>query len=400
VTIDLTPDGVDAIIVAAGSSLRMAGRDKVAAPIGGRPLLAWTVEAIAHAPRVERIVVVVAPDRLGDLEATLAGTGATVVAGGSRRHESVAAGLAALARLDAAAGPAAEAAGRDRIVLVHDGARPLVSAALVEAVADATQRDGAAIPCLPITETVKRVDGSCVVGTIDRATLMTAQTPQGARRGLLLDAFERFPPAGAETWTDEAALLEACGIAVRVVPGDPENRKVTIPEDLAIVARALGDGRRRIGIGRDSHPFGPAEPLVLCGIEIAGAPRLHGHSDGDVALHAVADAILGAAGLPDLGRHFPSGDATYTGVASVSLLSAVIDEVAAAGWRPSTVDVTIVGARPRLSDHLDRMRDRLADCLRLDPTAVAVKASSGNLSGDEGAGRTMSALAIVALGPN
>jgi 2-C-methyl-D-erythritol 4-phosphate cytidylyltransferase/2-C-methyl-D-erythritol 2,4-cyclodiphosphate synthase len=399
VTGGLTQDGVDAIVVAAGSSRRMGGQDKLAVAIDGRPLLAWTVEALARSRPVERIVVVVGRERVSDLRTMIGPSVTSVVGGGKRRHESVAAGLDELVRLDAIAGPGAVASARERIVLVHDGARPLVSAALVASVVAAARRYGAAIPCLPVSETVKRVVRSRVEATIDRAGLVTAQTPQGARRGLLLDAFERFPAAGAESWSDEAALLEACGIAVRVVPGEPENRKVTVPEDLAAVARSLGQGRLRVGIGRDSHPFGPAEPLVLCGVEIPGAPRLHGHSDGDVALHAVADAILGAAGLPDLGRQFPADGSTPAGVASTVLLVGVVELAAAAGWRPTTADVTILGVRPRLSGHLDRMRDGLADALGVDRTAVSVKASSGNLSGDEGAGRSMSALAIVSLGP-
>jgi len=399
VTDDRPASGVDAIVVAAGSSRRMGGADKLAARIAGRPLLALTIEAVRRSPLVERMVVVVAADRVEDVARDLGDLATTVVAGGTRRHESVAAGLDALVRIDAAAGSDAVTAGRARVVLVHDGARPLVSTSLVEEVARAAQRDGAAIPVLPVVDTIKTVDGTSVRATVDRTELVAAQTPQGARRGLLLDAFERFPPDGPETWSDEAALLEACDIAVRVVPGAPENRKVTVPEDLADVARALGHAQARTGIGRDSHPFGPGEPLVLCGLEVDGAPRLHGHSDGDVALHAVADALFGAAGLPDLGRHFPPDDETPVGIDSGSLLERAIDIVAAAGWTPAAVDLTIVGSRPRLATHLDGMRAGLAGRLGLDPSAVSVKASTGNLSGDEGAGRAMSALAIVTLIP-
>ena len=247
------------------------------------------------------------------------------------------------------------------MVLVHDGARPLVSGALIEAVARATDRHGAAIPVVPVAETVKRVAGDLVAETVDRSDLVTAQTPQGVRAGLLARAYEQFPPDGPETWTDEAALLEACRIPVHVVPGDPDNIKVTQPADLRRVESMVAGARGpRVGIGHDSHPFGPGTPLALGGIVIDGAPRLYGHSDGDVVLHALADALLGAAGLGDLGRLFPADGRTPRGIASTELLAEVRGRVEAAGWRPAAVDLTIVAARPRLAEHLDPMRDAIA----------------------------------------
>ena len=175
---------------------------------------------------------------------------------------------------------------------------------------------GAAIPVLPVAETLKRVDGGRIVETVDRAGLAAAQTPQGARRRLLLDAWNRFPPDRPPDFTDEAALLEACTISVHAIPGEPANLKVTLPDDLSRVERALAaPGAPRVGFGHDSHPFGPGSPLRLGGVSIPGAPALAGHSDGDVVLHAVADALLGAAGtgrprapLPErrIGRRAPS----------------------------------------------------------------------------------------------
>src|SRR4029079_4875775 len=162
-----------------------------------------------------------------------------------------------------------------------------------------------AIPVLPVAETVKRVVDGVVVETVERAELATAQTPQGARRSLLREAFARFPPGGERRFTDEAARLEACTIPVHAIPGEPANLKVTLPDDLRRVEASLASGPWLIGCGQDSHPFGPGSPLALGGVVVDGAPRLHGHSDGDVALHAVADALLGAAGLGDLGRLFP-----------------------------------------------------------------------------------------------
>jgi 2-C-methyl-D-erythritol 4-phosphate cytidylyltransferase/2-C-methyl-D-erythritol 2,4-cyclodiphosphate synthase len=390
-----TPGGADAIVVAAGSSRRMGGTDKLNHEIGGRPLLAWSIDALTVVPEIERVVVVTAADRVAELRGApwLPAEVVAVVAGGARRHESVAAGAAALDAIDAP---------DDRIVLVHDGARPLVSAELVRAILDAAARDGAAIPVVPIPETVKRVENGRVAETVDREELATAQTPQGVRRGLLRSAFARYPPGGPETWTDEAALLEACRIVVHAIPGETSNLKVTVPADLDRVRSALGGaasgvGVARIGSGSDSHPFGPGAPLVLGGIEVAGAYRLHGHSDGDVALHAVADALLGAAGMGDLGRLFPAGPETPHGIASRELLAEVARRLAAAGWRVSSVDLTIVGSRPRLAGLLDSMRNAIAETIGVPGDVISVKASSGNLAGMEGAGRGISANAVAAI---
>jgi 2-C-methyl-D-erythritol 4-phosphate cytidylyltransferase / 2-C-methyl-D-erythritol 2,4-cyclodiphosphate synthase len=439
--------GADAIVVAAGSSSRMGGLDKLAVEVAGRPLLAWSIDAIAAVDAVERIVVVASAARCDELRTApwLHERVVEVVAGGPRRHESVAAGLDALDALDArapgavraAAGPSAAAAAPptaapspaaaappvpsgsplaveppaaaprssdERVVLVHDGARPLVSPALVEAILAAAAETGAAIPVLPVAETVKRVAGSAVVETLDRSDLAIAQTPQGVRRGLLRAAFRRFPPDGDETWTDEAALLEACRIEVHAIPGEPGNLKVTVPADVARVAASLGPApvtpaTVRIGAGADSHPFGPGEPLALGGIVVAGAPRLAGHSDGDVALHAVADALLGGAGLGDLGRLFPAGPETPAGIASGEMLAEAVRRIGVAGFRAGSIDVTIVAARPRLGPHLDAMRAAIAAIAGIEPTAVSVKASTGNLAGMEGAGRGISAQAVATLVP-
>ena len=383
----------DVVIVAAGASRRMGGIDKVFAPVGGKPLLAWTIEAIAASPAVDRVVLVAAPERVAALAAApwLPASVSAVTAGGATRQASVAAGVRRLAQLDPD--------GCDRPVLVHDGARPLVSPALVTAVAEAVVRHGAAIPVLSVAETIKRVGEGLVLETVDRSALATAQTPQGARRSLLEQAWAVFPPDGERQFTDEAAVLEACTIPVHAIPGEPANLKVTLPDDLLRVEQALAPARARVGFGHDSHPFGPGSGLRLGGVEIAGAPRLAGHSDGDVALHAVADALLGAAGLGDLGRLFPSDARTPLGVASADLLREVVARLAANGLRPASADVVIIGARPKLGLRLDAMRDAIARLLGVPADAVNVKASSGNLGGDEGAGRSMAARAVATLEP-
>ena len=379
----------DVVVVAAGSSTRMLGIDKILAPIAGRPLLAWTLDAFSRLRPVDRIVVVVPRSRVEELQAApWMPEQATVVAGGDRRQESVAAGVAEIQRTGAP---------DDRIVLVHDGARPAIHVVPIIRVIQATALHGAAIPIVPAVDTLKRVDGEFVGGTVERAGLGFAQTPQGVQLGILKAAYARFPPEGTATFTDEAALLEACTIPVRVVPGQIDNIKVTQPIDRSRAASILGVDRPKVGFGDDSHPFGPGEPLALGGVEIAGAPRLSGHSDGDVVLHAVADALLGAAGLGDLGRLYPADERTPHGVDSGELLTAVVQRVLDAGFGVGHVDVTILAARPRLAGRLDEIRDRIAELLWVTSDRVNVKASTGNLFGMEGAGRGISARAVATL---
>jgi len=391
--------GVDAVVVAAGASARMGGRDKLGRLIGGRPLLAWTLAGLAAAPIVRRIVVVTGAARLDEISAApwIPSRVVAVVAGGPRRQDSVASGIAALG----------EGLPGD-VVLVHDGARPLVSQELVARVAAAAAEHGAAVPVVPVVETLKRVVDGRIAGTVDRTSLAAAQTPQGIRRDVLARAWAEQPPSGAATWTDEAALLEACRIAVHAVPGESTNIKVTLPDDLARVEAALaarGDlggplSAPRVGFGDDGHPFGPGAPLALGGLVFEGAPRLHGHSDGDVALHAVCDALLGAAGLGDLGRLFPAGPPTPVGIASSEMLAACVARVAAAGYAPLSIDLTLVGSRPRLAGRLDAMAFTIAGLLGIAADRVNVKASSGNLAGFEGAGRGIAARAIAVVVPS
>jgi 2-C-methyl-D-erythritol 4-phosphate cytidylyltransferase/2-C-methyl-D-erythritol 2,4-cyclodiphosphate synthase len=395
----------------------MGGRDKLASDLAGRSVLRWSVEALAAAG-VSRIVIVTAAARIPEIAAAawLPDSVVAVVAGGERRQESVAAGVAALAE---PAAPEPEPEPRpgapealDPVILVHDAARPLVSPALVRAVAAATARHGAAIPVLRVTETLKRLEGELIGATVDRTDVVAAQTPQGLRRSLLERAYAQYPPDGPETWTDEASLLEACRIPVHAIEGEVTNLKVTVAPDLER-ARALLDGglvpgrpvtataaAGRIGLGTDSHPFGPGEPLALGGLRIEGAPRLSGHSDGDVVLHAVADALLGAAGLGDLGLLFPADARTPAGIDSRVLLDTVAGKVRAAGWAVANVDLTIVAARPRLAGLLSAMGEAVAAALGVDPRSVNVKASTGNLTGSDGAGRSISATAIAWLVPS
>jgi 2-C-methyl-D-erythritol 4-phosphate cytidylyltransferase/2-C-methyl-D-erythritol 2,4-cyclodiphosphate synthase len=374
----------DAIVVAAGASRRMDGTDKLEADLGGRPLLAWSAAAMAAARSVRRVIVVAAGDRLEGLarQPWLASSGATLVAGGRERSDSVLAGVRAS---DA------------EVVLVHDGARPLASSALADAVAAAAAQHGAAIPLVALADSLKATADGRIAGAIERDGLAAAQTPQGARRELLLEAFAARP---GQSFTDEAGLLQAHGVEVVAVAGEVANLKVTRPDDLELV-RAIAAGRAgsvRTGYGQDSHQFGRGDGLWLGGLLMEDAPRLHGHSDGDCALHALTTALLSAVGAGDIGRLYPAGLVATAGLASSDMLAGAISHLAGAGWRPASAAVSIVGARPRLGGaRLDDMRRRIADLLAVDAEAVSVTASSGNLSGAEGKGLAISATALVTV---
>jgi 2-C-methyl-D-erythritol 4-phosphate cytidylyltransferase/2-C-methyl-D-erythritol 2,4-cyclodiphosphate synthase len=375
----------DAVIVAAGNSRRMGGGDKLALTIGGRSILRRAVESLAATAQVERIIVVTAAERVGELRDApwLTALDGRVVPGGRRRQDSVALGV--------------QEASAD-IVLVHDAARPLVSPALVGRVIEGVQRHGAAIPALPVVDALKRAERGIITSSAERTGLFRAQTPQGARRELLLAAATAHA-AGDEDIPDEADLLARHGVAVAIVPGDPDNLKVTLPEDLAQARRLAGDDPgMRVTAGHDSHPFGPHDGLRLGGVLVEGAPRLHGHSDGDVALHALCDALLAAAGGGDLGRLFPSGERHTRGIDSRELVAEVMRRAATAGLLVCALDLTILGLRPRLgARRLEAMADTIAGLTGVERARVSVKAATGNLSGDEGAGRAISASCLATV---
>ena len=374
----------DAVVVAAGASRRMGGADKLEVDLGGKPLLAWSIAALKAASSVRRLIVVTGAERLDGLarQSWFVASGATLIAGGEQRSDSVRLGV--------------NAADAD-VVLVHDGARPLVSPALADSVAAAAAEHGAAIPVIPVADSLKTTSGGQIGAALDRDGLAAAQTPQGARRQLLLDAFDA---STGRAYTDEAGLLQAHGVEVVPVAGEIANIKVTRPDDLELV-RTIVAGRRaetRTGYGQDGHQFGRNDGLWLGGLLIAEAPRLHGHSDGDAVLHALTTALLSTVGAGDIGRLYPAGEASTSGISSAQMLGRAIDLVAAAGWRPAAVGLSIVGARPRLgSVRLEEMRQRVAELVAVDPAAVSITASTGNLSGAEGGGRAIAATALVTV---
>ena len=400
---------IDVIIVAAGSGQRMGGVDKSLLPIAGKPALRWSLEAFATTPGVQRIIVVTGQDRVANYAALpwLPDAVIAVVPGGDTRSASVTSGLQALER---APGAAAD------VVLIHDAARPGVDPEVAIRVATAAQLHGAAAPVMPVADTLKRVTNvnggantTQSAGSLDRSEVVSAQTPQGiaARHvSMFRVALERAPEA-----TDDTTVLERLGIVVELVPGSARLRKLTEPDDLLSVGAllkpsdptvsfseiltALPGSRVRVGWGDDAHPVGESGTLRLGGRAFPGSPALIGHSDGDVVLHAVADALIGAAGLGDLGRLFPATEATPKGVSSEALLTQSVQRAADAGVQPLWVDLLITASAPKLAPHLDEIGGNVARMLGIPSDRVSAKASTGNLVGDEGAGRAIRCAAIL-----
>ena len=370
------------IIAAAGRSTRAAGLDKNFERLGGIPVLRRTLLAFDRAPSVGRLVVVTRSDRLGDVRAMLAGlsTPAIAVEGGADRQSSVRNGLR-------------ETEGF-AYVAVHDGARPFVSVGLIERIIDAARRYGAAVPALPVTDTVKRAaPDERVAETVDRAALRAVQTPQVFRRALYLRAVEFC----ADSYTDDSQLIERLGEEVVLVEGERSNQKLTTAEDFAAARLRLEPPR--VGFGLDAHRLVEGRALILCGVRIPYEKGLLGHSDADAAAHALTDALLGAAALGDIGQHFPDTDDRYKDADSLVLLREAVRRIADAGYVPSNVDVTITAQRPKLAPYIPAMRENLAAALGLDVSAVSVKATTTERMGYEGRGEGISASAAAVLVP-
>jgi 2-C-methyl-D-erythritol 2,4-cyclodiphosphate synthase/2-C-methyl-D-erythritol 4-phosphate cytidylyltransferase len=389
---------IDVVIAAAGSGRRLArDRPKAFVEFGGRPMLLRSLEAAAAIGARRTVVTVPAADPdpwAEEVRAMAAGRPVVAVPGGPSRQASVFEGLKALRRLAAEAAQPAPAT-----VLVHDAARPCASLDLWHRVADAVDAAGAAVPVLPSVDSLKRVDGAGgIVASVDRATIVRAQTPQGFRFDWLLEAHETAAAGGPEA-SDDAALLERLGRRVATVAGEAANIKVTTAADLAALARSsfLPAAAIRVGYGYDIHPLVEGRRLVLGGVQIEHDRGLMGHSDADSLAHAIADALLGAAGLGDIGKLFPAEDPRWAGADSLELLAKVVEQLAAAGYRPLNVDATILAERPRLAPHLETMGERLAKAMGIDAGAVNVKATRGEGMGVIGRGEGIAAHAVATV---
>lgn len=308
-----------------------------------------------------------------------------ITVGGTTRQQSVRAGLAALPK-------------EIELVLVHDAARPLVDRATILRCLDGAVRHGAVIAAVPVKDTLKRVDeNGLITATIDRTQLWQAQTPQAARRSLLELAFARAEQVGF-VGTDEAALLEAAGIPVRVVAGSERNGKITLNEDLRVAEALLAkESTMKIGHGFDAHRLVAGRDLILGGVTIDFELGLDGHSDADVVAHALTDAFLGALGAGDIGRHFPDSDPQYKGIDSLLLLSRAQELTEQQGFRLGNADITIVCQRPKLAPHLATMQANLARCCKVEPQTVNIKATTTEHMGYTGRGEGIAAHAVVLL---
>ena len=375
-----------ALVVAAGRGTRLKGAaPKQYLTLGGRPLLRHSLARLRAHPGISQVRTVTHPDDRARYEEAAAGLDLLPpVAGGAERQDSVRLGLESLAAL-----------APDR-VLIHDAARPFVEDDLIERVLAALADFPAAIPALAVADTVKRAEGDRVTATVDRASLWRAQTPQGFRFAEILAAHRA---SAGDNLPDDAAVAERAGLTVKLVAGSEENFKITTESDLARAER-LEAARLldiRTGQGFDVHPFGPGDHVMLCGVRVPHGQALVGHSDADVGLHALTDAILGALGAGDIGVHFPPSDPRWRGAPSDRFLAHAASLVAAAGGRIAHVDVTIVCEAPRVSPHRDAMVRRIAEILALDRNRVSVKATTTEKLGFTGRGEGIAATALATL---
>jgi 2-C-methyl-D-erythritol 4-phosphate cytidylyltransferase/2-C-methyl-D-erythritol 2,4-cyclodiphosphate synthase len=373
---------VTAIIAAGGQGARFgAGQPKQWLTLRGRTLVQWALDAFLASASVTDVVVAVPAATLAQPPGYLHHPRVRLVAGGPSRQASVAAAFA-VAREQAS------------IVVVHDAARPLVSLELIARTIEAAGRDGAAIAAIGIHDTVKRSAGDgWIARTVPRAGLFIAQTPQAFRVEVLSAA---LVAAGQSAATDEAMLVEDSGHRVRLIEGNARNIKITTIEDMRMAESYLsGGGDVRVGHGYDLHRLVPDRPLVLAGLRIPFEKGLAGHSDADAVCHAVTDALLGASGLGDIGRHFPDTDPAWKDADSLVLLTRVVELVTAAGYSVGNVDVTVLAERPKLAPHADAMRASLARVLGVDMSSVSVKSKTNEGVDAVGAGDAIAVHAVA-----
>ena len=378
-----------ALIVAAGSGERFGGDlPKQYLHLAGQPLLRRAIDAFRRHPAVSGVQVVYQPAHRDLYDAAVAGLALPEpVPGGATRQDSGRLGLERLAE---------SPTGAPDFVLIHDAARPLVDAATITRVVDALQHSPAAIAAVPVIDTLKKGVDGVTAGTVDRAGLWRAQTPQGFRFSIILEAHRSLAGAGL---TDDAAVAEAAGLPVALVLGSPDNLKVTTPVDLERAHRLLGSGFPdvRTGMGFDVHRFAPGDAVMLCGVKVPHGHRLEGHSDADVALHALTDALLGAIAAGDIGSHFPPSDPQWRGVDSIVFLRHAADLVRERGGVITSLDVTIICERPKVGPHRAAMTARLAEVLALDAGRISVKATTTEKLGFTGREEGIAAQAIATV---
>jgi len=386
-----------AIIVAAGRGLRAgSGGPKQYRSLAGRPVIARAMEPFCIHPQIFAVQPVTNPDDTAIFRQAVGGLNyQPAVGGGATRQASVRAGLEALASL------------APDIVLIHDAARAFVTPALISRAIEAAGRTGAALPVIPVTDTIKQVDADGQVeATPERARLRIAQTPQAFRFDVILDAHRRAARDGRDDFTDDAAIAEWAGLTVSTFEGDVANMKLTTPEDFVREESRLGAllGDVRTGTGYDVHAFGDGDHVWLCGLKVPHNRGFLAHSDGDVGLHALVDAILGALADGDIGSHFPPSDPQWKGAASDKFLKYAIDRVTARGGRIANLEVTMICERPKIGPLREAMRAKIAEIAGVPVARVAVKATTSERLGftgrEEGIAATACATIRLPWGPN
>lgn len=385
---------IAAVIVAAGRGER-AGRNghgpKQYQPIGGRPVIRRTLEAFAGHARIGTIVVAIHRDDDALFSAAAQGLGRAVrvVHGGATRQEST---RLALAALDSEA---------PDIVLIHDGVRPFLDANLIDRVIDGVAENQGALPAIAVSDTLKRGGKRMLVeGTVSRDGLYAAQTPQGFPFPAIRAAHEKAFREGRLDFTDDAAIAEWAGIAVRLVEGSPENIKLTWPRDMALAEARLSAVRLpdvRTGNGYDVHAFAEGNQVWLCGVAIPHEKALCGHSDADVGLHALTDALLATCGEGDIGTHFPPSDARWKGAASRLFVEHAVTLLRARGGRIANADITLICEAPRIGPHRDAMVAELSDMLGISPERISVKATTNEKMGFVGRREGIAAIATATV---
>jgi 2-C-methyl-D-erythritol 4-phosphate cytidylyltransferase/2-C-methyl-D-erythritol 2,4-cyclodiphosphate synthase len=375
-----------ALIVAAGQGSRFGGPvPKQYSALGAGSILRHAVTAFLAHPRIAGVMAAIRPEDRALYDAALAGLELLPpAAGGATRQDSVRLGLEALAPYSPAR------------VLIHDGARPFPDAALIDRVIDGLDRAAGVVPALPLSDTIKRAEAGTVRETVDRSGLMRAQTPQGFDYAAILAAHRAL---AGQALTDDSAVAEAADFAPIVVAGSEDNIKVTTAEDLARAERRLAaaQGDLRVGQGFDVHAFAAGDSVRICGVDIPHAARLDGHSDADVGLHALTDALLGAIGAGDIGMYFPPSDPAWRGAASDRFLRHAADLVRQRGGSVAAVDVTIVCERPKIGPHRAAMIERVAAILGIAADRVSVKATTTDRLGFTGRGEGIAAQAVATV---
>jgi len=370
-----------ALIVAAGRGTRVGGAvPKQWRPLSGQTVAAHALGAFARHSQIDHLVLVVHPDDRPS-QPWPGDTGAQIVTGAATRQGSVLAGLTAIE-------------GQFDRVLIHDAARPCVSAQVISSVLAALDTAPAAAPALAVVDALWQGDGTHVAGTRDRSGLYRAQTPQGFDLAAILAAHRRFDAEAA----DDVEIARHAGLPVTIVPGDEDNLKITRAADFARAERILGHRMdMRLGNGYDVHRFGPGDHVVLCGVTIPFERGLQGHSDADVGMHAVSDAIYGALAEGDIGRHFPPTDPQWKGAASAIFLRHAVDLAATRGYEIGNVDCTLVCELPKIGPHAPAMRAEMARLMGIGIDRISVKATTSERLGFTGRGEGIAALATVTL---